>query len=151
MLSRFSNQIQIKAEIVNTGNIHAHQFIRSNQMPHVVLYEQDNLQVVHYSMQKIQNDFCYCIVHRAGQKASGDLLAAQTKIKKLLGSLYNEKCKEEIGKLPTIIKVMPLETFISNDQFFNFHTYLCIINEEFIPKLNIEHDGYCWGYFKSVA
>ena len=54
---------------------------------------------------------------------------------------------EEIGKIPNIIKNIPLETFISNDQKFKFHTYLCIIEEEFIPILNNEHDGYAWvGY-----
>ena len=25
-----------------------------------------------------------------------------------------------------------------------FHTYLCAIKDEFIPKLNGEHDGYAW-------
>ena len=43
-----------------------------------------------------------------------------------------------------IKKVFPLETFISSDQHFNFHTYLCIVQQEFIPQLNNEHDGYCW-------
>ena len=53
---------------------------------------------------------------------------------------------EEIGKLE-IKKTIPLETFISSDEKFQFHTYLCLINEEFIPQLNSEHDGYAWvGY-----
>lgn len=55
--------------------------------------------------------------------------------------------KEEIGFLPDIIKTIPLETFVSTDQKFQFHTYLCVIEEEFIPILNDEHDGYAWvGY-----
>ena len=52
--------------------------------------------------------------------------------------------KEEIGTLPEIIKTIPLETFISNDERFQFHTYLCVIKDEFIPTLNDEHDGYAW-------
>lgn len=55
--------------------------------------------------------------------------------------------QEEIGTLPNIIKTIPLETFISNDERFHFHTYLCLINEEFIPNLNNEHDGYAWVSF----
>jgi 8-oxo-dGTP pyrophosphatase MutT (NUDIX family) len=54
---------------------------------------------------------------------------------------------EEIGKLPDIKKTIPLESFISNDQKFSFHTYLCLIDEEFIPNLNHEHDGYAWVSF----
>ena len=52
--------------------------------------------------------------------------------------------QEEVGDPPTIIKTMPLETFVSNDSVFNFHTYLCVVEEEFIPTLSDEHDGWCW-------
>jgi ADP-ribose pyrophosphatase YjhB (NUDIX family) len=52
--------------------------------------------------------------------------------------------KEEIGQIPDIKKTIPLETFISTDQKFFFHTYLCVIDNEFIPILNDEHDGYAW-------
>lgn len=55
--------------------------------------------------------------------------------------------KEEVGKTPEIIKSIPLETFVSNDEKFNFHTYLCVIKEEFIPTLNGEHNGYAWVSF----
>ena len=30
--------------------------------------------------------------------------------------------QEEIGAVPEIIKTIPLETFVSNDTVFNFHT-----------------------------
>lgn len=56
---------------------------------------------------------------------------------------------EEIGSLPNIKKTIPLETFVSNDTKFYFHTYLCLIDEEFIPVLNDEHDGYAWVTFGS--
>lgn len=51
---------------------------------------------------------------------------------------------EEIGTVPTIIKTIPLETFVSNDRVFNFHTYLCVINNEFVPVLSDEHQGWAW-------
>jgi len=54
---------------------------------------------------------------------------------------------EEIGFVPEIKKAIPLETFISNDEQFLFHTYLCVIENEFVPQLNSEHDGYCWVSF----
>jgi ADP-ribose pyrophosphatase YjhB (NUDIX family) len=55
--------------------------------------------------------------------------------------------EEEIGSLPDIKKTIPLETFVSNDNHFYFHTYLCVVENEFIPKLNSEHDGYAWVNF----
>ena len=55
--------------------------------------------------------------------------------------------EEEIGFLPDIKKTLPLESFISSDNKFYFHTYLCVVKEEFIPKLNNEHDGYAWCSF----
>ena len=55
--------------------------------------------------------------------------------------------KEEIGTLPSIIKTIPLETFVSNDEKFSFHTYLVVVKEEFLPQLNEEHDGYAWVTF----
>jgi len=53
---------------------------------------------------------------------------------------------EEIGTVE-IKKTIPLETFVSNDDKFQFHTYLCLIENEFIPILNDEHDGYAWVTF----
>jgi 8-oxo-dGTP pyrophosphatase MutT (NUDIX family) len=51
---------------------------------------------------------------------------------------------EEIGSLPDIKKTIPLETFVSNDTVFNFHTYLCVVDAEFIPVLSDEHQGWAW-------
>ena len=55
--------------------------------------------------------------------------------------------QEEIGQFPEIIKTLPLESFISNDEKFLFHTYLCLVENEFIPILNEEHNGYSWVTF----
>jgi 8-oxo-dGTP pyrophosphatase MutT (NUDIX family) len=51
---------------------------------------------------------------------------------------------EEIGSIPDIKKTIPLETFVSNDTVFNFHTYLCVIDLEFVPVLSNEHKGWAW-------
>jgi len=53
--------------------------------------------------------------------------------------------EEEIGSLPYIKKTLPLEKFVSNDSIFNFHTYFCVVETEFIPVLSPEHDA--WGWF----
>ena len=52
--------------------------------------------------------------------------------------------EEEVGKTPTIKKIIPLELFISNDQHFQYNTYVLLVDREFIPTLNEEHSGYAW-------
>jgi hypothetical protein len=51
---------------------------------------------------------------------------------------------EEIGFMPDIIKTLPIETFVSNDTVFNFHTYLCVVEKEFVPTLSEEHCAWAW-------
>ena len=57
--------------------------------------------------------------------------------------------QEEIGSFPNIIKTIPLETFVSNDRVFNFHTYLCVVPDEFIPTLSTEHISWAWANIDS--
>jgi len=52
--------------------------------------------------------------------------------------------EEEVGLTPTIHKVVPLELFTSNDQMFQYNTYVLVVDNEFIPTLNEEHSGYAW-------
>ena len=52
--------------------------------------------------------------------------------------------QEEVGKTPTIKKIIPLELFVSNDQNFQYNTYVLLVDREFIPTLNEEHSGYAW-------
>ena len=56
---------------------------------------------------------------------------------------------EEVGKTPAIKKVIPLELFTSNDQHFQYNTYVLLVDKEFIPTLNEEHSGYAWCEFES--
>ena len=54
------------------------------------------------------------------------------------------ECKEEIGILPDIGKVHPINTFISNDKKFTYHAFCVTVFEEFIPSCNNESSGYAW-------
>ena len=56
--------------------------------------------------------------------------------------------EEEVSSTPAFKKVIPLELFTSNDQKFSFNTYCLCVENEFIPKLNSEHSGYCWTAFE---
>ena len=53
--------------------------------------------------------------------------------------------EEELGGFPDIKKTLPLNKFVSSDSLFNFNTYFCIVDNEFIPTLSSEHTA--WGWF----
>ncbi|MCX7592633.1 MAG: NUDIX hydrolase [Fischerella sp.] len=57
--------------------------------------------------------------------------------------LYRE-IQEEIGIDFTKQKIIPIEKFTSYNNNFIYHTFLIVVDSEFVPKLNSEHKGYCW-------
>jgi len=61
----------------------------------------------------------------------------------VIDALHRE-IQEEVGKTSKIKKIVPLELFISNDDNFQYNTYVLIVDKEFIPTLNFEHSGYAW-------
>jgi len=61
----------------------------------------------------------------------------------LLGGMERE-CIEELGAFPTYKRLVPLEKFTSSDSSFEYHTWVCVIDSEFVPQLNHEHLGYAW-------
>jgi 8-oxo-dGTP pyrophosphatase MutT (NUDIX family) len=52
--------------------------------------------------------------------------------------------REEIGSDFSKKKFIPLETFTADNRKFAYYTFLVSVEEEFVPKLNSEHRGYCW-------
>lgn len=58
--------------------------------------------------------------------------------------IVSREVKEEVGDNHNITKIIPLELFVSDDQKFQYNTYVLLVDNEFIPKLNFEHSGYCW-------
>ena len=61
----------------------------------------------------------------------------------LLGGMERE-CMEELGSMPDYLRLIPLEKFTSTDNAFEYHTWVCIVDHEFVPVLNHEHLGYAW-------
>lgn len=59
----------------------------------------------------------------------------------LLEGIIRE-CNEELGYFPTSAKLIPIQKFVNHN--FNYHTFFCEVNDEFIPTLNDEHCGYAW-------
>jgi 8-oxo-dGTP pyrophosphatase MutT (NUDIX family) len=61
----------------------------------------------------------------------------------LLEAIERE-CLEEIGTFPQHSKLLPIERFTSANQEFAYNTFICILDQEFLPILNDEHIGYAW-------
>lgn len=85
-------------------------------------------------------------------------LRSQTKTYKLTWGLWGgmsepgetpKQClirefKEEMGFVPDIDKIYPFDIYESNDKKFRYYSFICVVDDEFIPVLNDESDGYCW-------
>ena len=61
----------------------------------------------------------------------------------LLQAIERE-CLEEIGVFPKNQKLLPIERFTSANQSFAYNTFICVLDQEFLPVLNNEHLGYAW-------
>jgi ADP-ribose pyrophosphatase YjhB (NUDIX family) len=51
---------------------------------------------------------------------------------------------EEMGFVPDIEKIYPFDVYNSKDKHFKYYSFVCVVEEEFIPILNSESCGYCW-------
>ena len=61
----------------------------------------------------------------------------------LLAAVERE-CSEELGRVPDYERLIPIEKFTSPDGVFEYHTFWCRVESEFVPVLNHEHTGYAW-------
>jgi len=52
--------------------------------------------------------------------------------------------KEEMGFVPDISKFYPFDVYQSRDKNFKYYSFICIVEDEFVPTLNKESIGYCW-------
>lgn len=51
---------------------------------------------------------------------------------------------EEMSFVPDIEKIYPFDIYQSKDTFFKYYSFVSIVEDEFVPILNIESCGYCW-------
>jgi 8-oxo-dGTP pyrophosphatase MutT (NUDIX family) len=61
-----------------------------------------------------------------------------------VGAALEREISEEIGIFLYDKKIVPLDKFTSDTGAFCYHTFMIIVDYEFIPDLNREHKGYCW-------
>lgn len=54
------------------------------------------------------------------------------------------ECREEIGFVPEMEKLNPIDVYQSNDKNFMYYSFVAVIDHEFVPELNHESNGYAW-------
>lgn len=52
--------------------------------------------------------------------------------------------EEEMGDVPDIERIYPFDVYQSKDKHFKYYSFVCIVEDEFIPILNKESAGYAW-------
>lgn len=88
----------------------------------------------------------YLFLLRDATKYSGSWGLVGGKVEngeRVIEALYRE-AQEEVGVNLSDRKSIPLETFTSDNGNFLYHTFVISVEDEFVPKLNSEHRGYCW-------
>lgn len=56
----------------------------------------------------------------------------------------DREIKEEIGFIPSYERVIVIDEFTSNDKNFKYFSFAVVVQNEFIPQINHESQGYCW-------
>ena len=87
----------------------------------------------------------YLFLLRAGNKYSNSwgLVGGKMETGETLLRGLAREISEEVGAVPSF-KLVPVEQFTSDNELFVYHTFLAIVEDEFVPQLNHEHKGYCW-------
>ena len=112
----------------------------------------DNSVVKHHNIEsagaliRANNTGRYLFLLRNGIKFNGVWSIPGGKLdvgESVIGGLSRE-LQEEIDFNIVRGKCIPLETYTSQDQFFVYHTFLILVDQEFVPKLNHEHRAWSW-------
>ena len=88
----------------------------------------------------------YLFLLRNGSKYAGSWAMPGGKVEageRIVEALYRE-IREELRVDLKYNKIVPIETFTSDNQKFVYYTFLIPVQDEVSPILNGEHCGYCW-------
>ncbi|MEK9698841.1 MAG: NUDIX hydrolase [Candidatus Poseidoniales archaeon] len=90
------------------------------------------------------NRYLYLLRNDGKNPHTWGLPGGKSEDKETLYETIHRECTEELGNWPEPIKLVPIEQFTSPDSKFTYHTFFCLIDDEFVPDLNEEHCGYSW-------
>jgi len=88
----------------------------------------------------------YLFLLRNGSKYQGTwgLPGGKLEANELVSVGLAREIEEELGGVIPGCKLIPIETFTSDNGKFAYHTFLIPVEQEFVPFLNHEHRGYAW-------
>ena len=88
----------------------------------------------------------YLFLLRDGAKYGGNwgLAGGKVEYDEIASAALYREVMEEIGADLRGNKTIPIETFTSPNRKFAYHTFLISVEDEFVPRLNAEHRGWCW-------
>jgi 8-oxo-dGTP pyrophosphatase MutT (NUDIX family) len=90
------------------------------------------------------NRYLYLLRNDSRNPGSWGLPGGKIEPNETLLEGIQRECQEELGSFPGYQYLLPIEKFTSVDEKFEYHTWICIVEREFCPKLNHEHLGYAW-------
>ena len=88
--------------------------------------------------------YLYLMRNDSKHPESWGLPGGRVEIGETLMTAITRECEEELGSMPDYVRMLPLEKFTTADSAFEYHTFFCIVDQEFQPVLNHEHIGYAW-------
>ena len=57
----------------------------------------------------------------------------------------NREIQEEMGpNVPEKIDIIPFDVFTTKNERFKYYSFLVLVQDEFVPELNAESNGYAW-------
>lgn len=88
--------------------------------------------------------YLYLMRNDARYPQTWALPGGKIKVGETLLCAIRRECQEEMGFMPEVVRLVPIEKFTSADGLFQYHTFFAYVACEFQPCLNHEHHGYAW-------
>lgn len=94
----------------------------------------------------------YLFLLRSGNKFDGTwgISGGKIEVGETVVVALRRELEEEIGLKLSSEKLIPLETYTAENNYFCYHTFLIIVKKEFIPILNSEHRAWAWTRIEDV-
>jgi 8-oxo-dGTP pyrophosphatase MutT (NUDIX family) len=88
--------------------------------------------------------FLFLLRNGAGHSGTWGIAGGKMQAQESVVQALHRELREELGQTFENNKLVPLETYTSSDLSFCYHTFILVVDQEFVPTLNNEHSGWAW-------